>query len=213
MKGVRLYRQSFMEAFGCILPELDQLTIYGASFRIPDALSSDDAMVDQSCAELRALSPDGVLDFDEGFFSPGFFGKFAAGILDDWNKLYLFDRARLSRDELRRILGRQGAVEYLENHRLAREAVAAVDPIALFQNWDGSYWQVFSKRDGWANRVIAAAEERRADWRLVDFSAEFPDPAEVAIRHALFDHERLRNPNVELSAPASSRNERKTAWI
>jgi hypothetical protein len=213
MKGVRLYRQRFVDAFGCLLPELDALTVYGVSFRIPDALSSDDAQDDECCVELRALSLDGVLDFDEGFFSPGFFRKYAAGILNDWNEIYLFDHVDLNRDELRRKLERQGSAAYLERHRLARAAVAAVDPIAMFQNWDGAYWQMFSTREDWGNRVIAVAKDRGADWQLVDFSIEFPDPSEIAIRHALADHERLSNPKVDSPTPASTRHERKTAWL
>jgi hypothetical protein len=195
MKGIRFYRESFTHAFGCILPDLAAYSVYGVDFRVPSVLAPTEEDADRCVAELKGLCYEDDVEFESGLFRPGFFPKYADGISNDWNKVFVLRPKEWTREELEEALevADVQSLSYLEYHRRARLLVEKIGPIALFQNWDAGYWQLFTPRKDFINRVISDAEKRGLRWTMVEFETNYPDPSDVALKMALADHEKRAN--------------------
>ncbi|MDX2111706.1 MAG: hypothetical protein SFY80_15850 [Verrucomicrobiota bacterium] len=75
-------------------------------------------------------------------------------------------------------------------------------------NWDGSYWQLFTREKKILNMVVSNAEENDWNWRLVDFEREYPDPSDVAILEAVADYQKHRcQPDAALNHSPAARTE------
>lgn len=186
-KGVRLYGRDFVESFSCLFAEFSRLAVYDVGFALPDGGFTPEETPTPEYEALRSLSYDGAVDADSGLFKPGFFPTYAENVSNDWNRLILLKPRNWTRGELARALEEPtaGTSTYLKHHRLARAHVEALGPVALLQNWDGGYWQLFTPRKDWINRVVRQARAGNARWLMVDFETEYPDPSDVALKRVL----------------------------
>lgn len=102
---------------------------------------------------------------------------------DDWNSFVAFKRPHPPLVDI-------SAVDRRLGHGDRSAFFGSDSAIAIFHDWDGVYWEIFSKDPVWVRTLINAhREDKRLDMRVVDFDLDYPNPG--------------RKPS-ELSAPQDS---------
>ena len=194
-KGVRIYGLPFAESFEPILEILDTYHVYAGTFSIPESGAPEggeeyERWYGDKTEELRKFVINGEVKFEEGgYFRPGFLKFIECNVLEDWNRFWFFSDPLPSREKIEKLLFHYRGGSYLEYHYEQREAYRKLAPSVMIHNWDGCFWQMFSKDKKLVNTVVCNAKTRNCGYRVVDFRLEYPDPSDVALNRLLENYE------------------------